>query len=144
MKKRIKTERGRLRVRWQNMMRKCYNSKCIWYPSYGARGIFVCERWHNFENYIKDIGLASIGFSIDRIDNDGPYSPENCRITNRKVQQNNLRWNRRFMFNGTMATISEIAEHAVVPRCVLSNRLRTGWSVEVAISTPLQKRPEVA
>ncbi len=75
---------------WAGMLGRCYESGNASYPTYGARGITVCERWHDFENFLADMGeRPSREYQIDRRDPDGNYCPENCRWITRA--ENNAR-----------------------------------------------------
>ncbi len=77
---------------WQNMKKRCYNSKDINYENYGARGIVVCDRWLNsFEDFYSDMKDCPEGYSLDRIDVDGNYEPDNCRWSTRSEQAYNTR-----------------------------------------------------
>ena len=78
--------------RWTSMKQRCYNPKNTNYKNYGGRGITICEEWHNFEPfYIWCLERYKPGLTIDRIDNDKGYSPENCRFTTHLVQATNKR-----------------------------------------------------
>jgi hypothetical protein len=77
--------------RWKEMHARCYNPKHPRYADYGGRGITVCERWHSFENFLADMGEPPPGLTLDRINNDLGYSPENCRWTTVSEQNSNTR-----------------------------------------------------
>lgn len=120
---------------WASMMNRCYMKSHHAYGGYGGRGIFVCERWHSIENFFADMGHAPKGSSIDRIDNDGPYSPENCRWATRAEQAKNRRNNRMITIEGRTQCLRdwcrEYGRHFATAR----QRMLRGWTPEEALAT---------
>lgn len=125
---------------WTRINSRCFDRGSKDYPNYGGRGIVVCERWRrSFERFFADMGPRPTGtYSIDRIDNDGPYAPGNCRWATPRQQLNNRRTNRRMTAFGRTATASELAELHGIARHVVYSRLDRGWDIEAALTRPLR------
>jgi hypothetical protein len=125
---------------WVMMRQRCYNPKNAMYKWYGARGIYVCDRWLNsFENFLKDMGHKPPGLSLERRDNDGPYSPDNCRWATTYEQAANRRKNVWVEFQGEQMIMSEAIRRSGLPASAVWSRLRDGWTVERALTIPLRK-----
>lgn len=116
---------------WTGMLNRCRNPRVKSYADYGGRGIAVCERWRSdFAAFYADMGpRPSPSHSIDRIDNNGPYSPENCRWSTPAQQAINTRRNRRVSLNGKTQTLSQWASDMGVTAKVLRGRLRRSGGI---------------
>ena len=120
---------------WQNMIARCTDINGKDWPNYGGRGITVCERWlESFANFFEDMGDPDTGMTLDRIDANGPYSPENCRWATRKEQGNNRRNNRWLTVDGQTMTMAQWAEHAGISWATIQTRLSRGWGVDRAVT----------
>lgn len=123
---------------WKQMRNRCNAPGDSHWERYGARGITVCPRWGDFEAFLADMGpRPSPRHSIDRIDNDGPYEPGNCRWATASQQARNKRNSSRVQFQGETYTVADLAEKCGIPYGRLDSRLRKGWSVERAVSEPV-------
>lgn len=121
---------------WRNMRYRCFNPNSKSYEDYGGRGITICEEWNVFEKF-RDWALKN-GYeetlTIDRIDVDGNYCPENCRWVSEKKQQNNKRNNNYITFNGNTHTIKEWSEITGIGWSTIKGRLKAGWPVEKTLT----------
>lgn len=124
---------------WRGIKWRCYDVHSPVYKYYGARGIIVCDEWiDNFENF-RDWALANgyqEGLSIDRINVDGDYSPQNCRWGDAFTQMNNTRRNHFMEFQGEIHSVSEWSRLKGISVGCLFSRLRRGWSVERTLTEP--------
>ena len=119
---------------WGGMMQRCYNKKTHGYDHYGGRDIKVHKRWHNFMNFYDDMApRPSLKHSLDRIDNNSDYSPENCRWATQKQQMRNTRINRNMTLDGVTKSISEWAEIFNISRGTIAYRLDIGKTPEQAL-----------
>jgi len=124
--------------RWATMKGRCANPNHSRYRYYGGRGITICERWKSFLNFQSDMGPTfRPGLTLERLDNDGPYSPENCVWASWTKQQNNKRNSRRLTFRGETHTIAEWARLLKIRPGLIIGRLWNGFSVERALATHL-------
>ena len=124
---------------WSSMLNRCENPNAQEFDRYGARGIAVCDRWHDLECFLQDMGRRpSSKHSIDRINNNGDYEPGNCRWATRQTQQNNLRSNRIVSFGGKSLTVAQWARDVGCSWSVIFCRLERGWTVERALTQPVR------
>ena len=123
---------------WAGIIQRCTNPNDKRWHDYGGRGIAVCERWREFLNFLADMGERPEGKSIDRINNNLGYSPENCRWATPLEQQNNMSTNVIVTHDGKTKTVREWADLLKIEKQTLYFRLRRGWTVERALGTPLR------
>lgn len=121
---------------WQAMMTRCYNQNVASFKDYGERGITVCDGWHLFENFLAYMGERPEGMTLDRIDNDKGYAPDNCRWATPTTQARNTRANYIVDFRGERMTQIEFAERIGMKQVTVSWRLRNGWTPEQVATTP--------
>lgn len=128
--------------RYCQMMSRCYNKDHPEYKNYGARGISVCERWRNsVEDFINDIGTApSRSYSIDRIDNNSNYSPENFRWATKKEQSVNRRVVTILEHDGVAMCAADWARRLGMEKKAVLDRIKDGWPVPIALTTPAIKK----
>jgi len=123
---------------WNSMVQRCTNPKNRGFHNYGGRGISVCEAWAKFINFYSDMGeRPSDKHSLDRVDNNKGYSPENCKWVERTAQARNKRNNRILVCEGESKTLAEWSELTGLNHATILLRIKHGWSVEMAINTPL-------
>lgn len=137
--------RSRLYHIWNSMKMRCANPKAISYKYYGGKGITVCEEWQTFEPFWRWAGANGYadGLTIDRIDNNGNYTPDNCRWATPKEQQNHTSYTRILEHHGEKRSVMEWSENLGIPSTTLYNRLRRGWEIERALTTKIGKYREV-
>ena len=122
---------------WQNMRGRCYCKTNYDYKDYGNRGIKICDEWKyeflNFYNWAINNGYKE-NLSIDRIDVNGNYEPNNCRWADNFTQANNKRNNKKYMYKGKLYTVRELTKIYGLNYEIISARLHKGWNIEKAIS----------
>lgn len=124
---------------WSGMKQRCNNPNSSAYKNYGGRGIKICSEWQDnfvaFFDWSMNIGGYQEGLTLDRIDNNKDYSPENCRFVSMKVQNNNRRDNRLITFEGQTKTLAEWAELLGISASALGRRLNNpNWSLNQAMT----------
>ena|SRR3990167_6143621 len=125
---------------WNMMKQRCQNPNNTNYPSYGGRGIQICESWNNFENFYRDMGKRPVGTSLGRMNQSGNYCPENCRWETYEQQNNNLSTNRLINYNGKNQTVSNWARELKINVGSIRYRLFAGWDPVKALTVPINFR----
>ncbi len=126
----------RLRNIWYGVVHRTTRQTHSEYKNYGGRGIKLCDRWHSFDSFYEDMRDGyMVGLSIGRIDNDGPYAPENCQWETKKQHANNRRNSRYFDIGGVRKTLSQWIDASEASSSLVRQRLYClGWSIEESLS----------
>ena len=124
---------------WKSIKARCLDAKQSSYKYYGAKGIAICDRWMEFDNFLADMGeRPSLNHSIDRIDSTGHYEPGNCRWATAKEQSRNTSRNRMITHNGITLCMAEWAENLGVSFTLVRARLNRGWDHSRALTEPVK------
>lgn len=120
---------------WENAKSRCRNPNNRKYSIYGGRGIQMCKRWlDSFENFYSDMGpRPSARYSLDRIDGNKGYEPENCRWATLDEQNNNRSFNRLIGLRGERVTVAQASKMTGIPHATIISRLSRGWTEEEAL-----------
>lgn len=119
---------------WREMRKRCNNQNHKWYHRYGGRGISVCRQWSSFEQFLCDMGKRPTAkHSVDRVDNDGDYTPENCRWATPIEQAHNTSRTHLIKYGGRVMCISEWSRYTGIPLSTLSQRITRGWTTAQAL-----------
>ena len=123
------------------MKNRCYNPKTHNFQIYGGKGITVCQEWRDdyeaFEKWALCNGYTN-KLSIDRIDCDKEYSPNNCRWADSRTQANNRTNNTFLTYNGIKRTLSEWSQITGINKGTIGSRIRRKWNIEKILTTPVQ------
>lgn len=121
---------------WKLMIRRCYNTQDRVYRYYGGRGIIVCDHWQDFCNFLEDMGVRPEGLTLDRLDVNGNYCPENCRWASMKEQARNRTNTRWITINNQVKSASEWCEIYNQSQSLFHERVKRGWNPYEALITP--------
>ncbi len=146
--KEAKTKHGMSKTRihgaWRQMFNRCNNPNDADYKNYGGRGIKIDDRWKNFSIFYEDMGDRPYAATLDRIDNDGPYSKENCKWSTWREQHANRRNSRLLSAFGKTQNLTAWAEEYGLPLSTLKNRLdRKGYELEEALVIPVHRERKI-
>lgn len=123
---------------WKSMKNRVLNKDGRDYADYGGRGIKICERWLSFENFYSDMGERPGKCSIDRIDVDGDYCPDNCRWATAREQCRNKRNTKKVLYQGKLFALADLCELLYKNFRVVRSRIKYGWTIERALSEPVR------
>lgn len=130
---------------WRSMIQRCCNPKVRSYPDYGGRGIKVCPEWQDsfkeFYDHVSNLpSYGEKGYTLDRIFNDGDYEPGNVKWSTTAEQHRNTRHNRLLTLNDKTQCVADWAVELKMSMTTLASRIKKGWGVERALTTPVHPR----
>lgn len=143
-----KYRHDKLYHRWIGMKQRCYNPNSNCYKHYGQRGIRICDEWKNSYQSFKEWAFKT-GYkeelTLDRIDNNGDYSPENCRWVDRKIQCRNRRKTLFVEVNGDKIPLKEFTDKNKLNYDTIRNRLKyKNWDMNMVVKEPLKTYPNMS
>lgn len=137
---------SRLYTIWNNMKARCLNPNSTSFKNYGDKGINICDEWvdsfESFYNWAIQNNYTD-ELTLDRIDSNGNYNPDNCRWSTMKKQQNNRGNNNILVYEGIEHTVAEWSKITGIPYDTLWKRIKEGWSIEKALTQPLRGQKEL-
>lgn len=118
---------------WQDMKQRCYNQNNHNYHRYGARGIAVCKPWMQFENFLRDMGERPEGLTLERLDSNGHYTPENCRWATRAEQGRNREGCVHLEYDGKRMTVEEWGREIGKHPTTIRLRIKSGYPLHLVL-----------
>jgi hypothetical protein len=119
---------------WRSMLDRCEKPSHKSFSGYGGRGVSVCSEWHEFAAFLRDMGLRpAAGYSLDRINANGNYAPDNCRWATARTQAANRRSSRLVNIDGELVCIAEAGRRLGLGRSKVNARIHRGWTPEQAL-----------
>jgi hypothetical protein len=128
---------------WSGMLQRCNNPKASKYENYGGRGIKVCDRWYKFENFHLDMGNPLETQTLDRIDSDKDYSPDNCRWATYAEQNRNTKHNNNITIDGRTQCLTDWCKEYGIKITTVLGRIDRNWNIKDALETPVRKSARV-
>lgn len=120
---------------WKSMIQRCLNKKATGFKNYGGRGIKICPEWiKDYNRFVSDMGIKPPETSLDRIDNEGPYSKDNCRWVFHKKQNRNTRRTVWLTYKGETKGMSDWCEELNLNYTAIKQRIERGWDTDRAFT----------
>lgn len=128
---------------WAHMKSRCHRPNDPDYHNYGGRGIKVCDRWLDFDNFYEDLGpKPSADHTLEREDVNGNYEPNNVVWLEKQLQSRNRRVVQTVVLEGELITLVEASKRLGLEYGTVDSRVRRGWSTDKALHTPIKNSPK--